>query len=163
MGQHRPKKGPIRFEEEGQVMKRIRLLVLLGAVAVALPLALLSAGVAAAQSASADVSIEPNAQYDVVGAILHVGLRVTCTGGAGGVVVEVTQSPPETPYPVAFGSGPNSVVCDGQTHEAAVTIFGEGFDAGTALATATLTVVDPTTLETLATDTDQRTININVV
>jgi hypothetical protein len=143
-------------------VKRIRLRILLGALVVALPLTLLSAGVAAA-SASADVSIEPNAQYDVVGAILHVGLRVTCTGGAGGVVVEVTQSPPETPYPVAFGSGPNSVVCDGQAHEAAVTIFGEGFDAGTALATATLTVVDPTTLEPLATDTDQRIININVV
>jgi hypothetical protein len=147
---------------EGESVKRIRLRILLGALVVALPLTLLSAGVAAA-SASADVSVEPNAQYDVVGAILHVGLRVTCTGGAGGVVVEATQSPPETPYPVAFGSGPNSVVCDGQAHEAAVTIFGEGFDAGTALATATLTVVDPTTLEPLATDTDQRTININVV
>jgi hypothetical protein len=148
---------------EGESVKRIRLRILLGALVVALPFGLLSTGVAAAQSASGDVSIEPNAQYDVVGAILHVGLRVTCTGGAGGVVVEVTQSPPETPYPVAFGSGPNSVVCDGQTHEAAVTIFGEGFDAGSALATATLTVVDPTTLEALATDTDQRTININVV
>jgi hypothetical protein len=144
-------------------MTRIRLLTVLGAVALAVPLALLSSGVAAAAQATADVAIEPNAQYDIQGSILHVGLRVTCSGGAGGVVVEVTQSPPETPYPVAFGSGPNSVVCDGQAHEAAVTIFGEGFDAGTALATATLTVVDPTTLETLATDTDQRSININVV
>jgi hypothetical protein len=143
-------------------MPRIRLLVLLSAVIAALPLALLSAGVAAAQ-ASADVAIEPNAQYDIQGSILHVALRATCSGGAGGVVVEVTQSPPETPFPVAFGSGPNSVVCDGQAHEAAVTILGEGFDAGSALATATLTVVDPTTLETLATDTAQRTININVV
>jgi hypothetical protein len=144
-------------------MRRIRLLIFLGALAVALPFGLLSAGVAAAAPASADVSIEPNAQYDIQGSILHVELKVTCTGGAGGVVVEVTQSPPETPYPVAFGSGPNSVVCDGQAHEAAVTIFGEGFDAGTALATATLTVVDPTTLETLATDSAQRTINIDVV
>jgi hypothetical protein len=149
--------------EEEKIMQRIRLLILLGAVAAALPLTLLSAGVAAAEPASADVAIEPNAQYDIQGSILHVGLRVTCTGGAGAVVVEVTQSPPETPYPVAFGSGPNAVVCDGQAHEAAVTIFGEGFDAGTALATATLTVVDPTTLETLATDTAQRLINISVV
>ena len=155
--------GSIRLEEESQSMKRIRLLLLLGAVAAALSLTLLSAGVAAAGPASADVSIDPNAQYDIEGSILHVGLRVTCTGGAGAVVVEVTQSPPETPYPVAFGSGPNSVVCDGQGHEAAVTIFGEGFDAGTALATATLTVVDPTTLGTLATDTAQRSINIDVV
>jgi hypothetical protein len=143
-------------------VKRIRLLILLSIVAVALPLGLF-AGVAKAQPATADVSIEPNAQYDIVGSILHVEVRATCTGGKGAVVVEVTQSPPETPYPVAFGSGPNSVVCDGQAHEAGVTIFGEGFDAGTALATATLTVVDPTTLETLATDTDQRSININVV
>jgi hypothetical protein len=144
-------------------MKRIRLLTLLGALALALSLGLLSAGVAAAAPATADVSIEPNAQYDIQGSILHVELRVTCTGGSGGVVVEVTQSPPETPYPVAFGSGPNAVVCDGQGHEAAVTIFGEGFDAGTAFATATLTVVDPTTLEPLATDTDQRNIDIRVV
>jgi hypothetical protein len=144
-------------------MKRIRLLTLLGALALALSFGLLSAGAAAAAPASADVSIEPNAQYDIQGSILHVELRATCTGGAGGVVVQVTQSPPETPYPVAFGSGPNSVVCDGQAHEAAVTIFGEGFDAGTALATATLTVVDPTTLEPLATDTDQRNIDIRVV
>jgi hypothetical protein len=143
-------------------MTRIRLLILLGAVALALPLALLSAGVAVAQ-ATADVSIEPLAQYDIQGSILHVEVRATCAGGSGGVVVEVTQSPPETPYPVAFGSGPNAVVCDGQAHEAGVTIFGEGFDAGTALATATLTVVDPTTQETLATDTAQRTIDIRVV
>jgi hypothetical protein len=143
-------------------MTRIRLLILLGAVALALPLALLSAGVAAAQ-ATADVSIEPLAQYDIQGSILHVEVRANCAGGSGLVVVEVTQSPPETPYPVAFGSGPNAVVCNGQAHEAGVTIFGEGFDAGNALATATLTVVDPTTQETLATDTDQRTIDIRVV
>jgi hypothetical protein len=144
-------------------MKRIRLLILLGALAVALPFGVLSVGSAAAAPAFADVSIEPNAQYDIEGAILHVELKVTCTGGAGGAVVEVTQSPPETPYPVAFGSGPNAVVCDGQAHEAAVTIFGEGFDAGKALATATLTVTDPTTLQVLATDTDTRYIDIRVV
>jgi hypothetical protein len=144
-------------------MKRIRLLILLGAVAVALPLAVLSAGSAGAAPAFADVSIEPNAQYDIQGFILHVEVRATCGGGDGLVVVEVTQSPPETPYPVAFGSGPNPVVCDGHEHETGVTIFGEGFDAGRALATATLTVSDPTTMEVLATATAQRTIDIRVV
>jgi hypothetical protein len=144
-------------------MKRIRLLILLGALAVALPFGVLSASSAGAAPAYADVSIEPNAQYDIQGNILHVELKATCTGGTGGVVVQVTQSPPETPYPVAFGSGPNAVVCDGQPHEAGVTIFGEGFDAGRALATATLTVVDPTSQQTLATDTDTRYIDIRVV
>jgi hypothetical protein len=144
-------------------MKRIRLLVLLGALAVALPFGVLAAGVAGAQSAFADVSIEPNAQYDIQGSILHVEVRATCDGGTGAVVVEVTQSPPETPYPVAFGSGPNAVVCDGHEHETGVTIFGEGFDAGKAFATATLTVVDPTSQQTLATDSAQRFIDIRVV
>lgn len=144
-------------------MKRIRLLVLLGALVVVLPLGVLSAGVAGAQPAFADVSLEPNAQYDIHGFILHVEVRATCTGGAGAVVVDVTQSPPETPYPVAFGSGPNPVVCDGAAHETGVTIHGEGFDAGKALATATLTVTDPTSLQVLAMDTDQRTIDIRVV
>ena len=144
-------------------MKRIRLLVLLGALAVALPFGVLSAGSVAAAPAFADVSLEPNAQYDIHGFILHVEVRATCTGGAGAVVVDVTQSPPETPYPVAFGSGPNPVVCDGAAHETGVTIHGEGFDAGRALATATLTVTDPTSLQVLAMDTDQRTIDIRVV
>jgi hypothetical protein len=145
-------------------VKRIRLLILLGAVAVALPLAVLSAGSAAAQPAFADVSIEPNAQYDIQGAILHVELRAACDGGAGAVVVDVTQSPPETEFPLAAGSGPRSVVCDGTAHEVGVTIFGEGFDAGRAFATATLTVVDPNnTTQVLAQDMAQRTIDIRVV
>ena len=144
-------------------MKRIRLLILLGALAVALPFGVLSASSAGAAPAYADVSIEPNAQYDVEGAILHVELKVTCTGGAGAVVVNVEQSPPETEYPLAFGSGPRGVVCDGAAHEVAVTIFGEGFDAGKALAEATLTVVDPVGGQTLASDTAQRIIDIRVV
>jgi hypothetical protein len=125
----------------------------LGAAA-AFALALVPAGVAQAQTT--DVSIEPNAQYDIQGSILHVELKATCTGGTGAVVVQVTQSPPETPYPVAFGSGPNFVVCDGRTHEVGVTIFGEGFDAGKAFATATLT-------SPAGSDTDMRTIDIRVV
>jgi hypothetical protein len=147
-----------------EIMKRIRLLAVLGAVAVAVPLAVVSAGSAAAQPAFADVSIEPNAQYDIQGFILHVEVRAACDGGAGGVVVEVTQSPLETEFPVAFGSGPRSVVCDGTAHEVGVTIFGEGFDAGRALATATLTVVDPNATEVvLAQDVAQREIDIRVV
>jgi hypothetical protein len=144
-------------------MKRIRLLILLGALAVALPLGVIFAGGAGAQPAYADVSIEPNAQYDVKGSILHVEVRATCTGGAGAVVVDVEQYPPETPYEVGFGSGPNPVVCDGSSHETGVTIFGEGFDAGKAFATATLTVVDPVGGQTLASDTAQRWIDIRVV
>ena len=134
----------------------------LGAAGLALALAPIGVGVAQAGSATASVTVESNAQYDIQGSILHVGVKATCSGGSGAVVVQVTQSPPETPYPVAFGSGPNSVVCDGQQHQTAVTIFGEGFDAGKALATATLKVVDPTTLETLATDTDTKQITIFV-
>ena len=147
-------------------MKRIRLLVLLGVVAVALPLGVVFAGGAGAQAASAAVSIEPNAQYDLKGSILHVEVKATCTGGAGAVVVDVVQEPPETPYVVGFGSGPNPVVCDGKTHETGVTIFGEGFDAGKARATATLTVVDTDPLgtgEILARDMEERIIDIRVV
>jgi hypothetical protein len=145
-------------------MKRIRLLILLGALAVALPFGVLYAGSAGAAPAFADVAIEPNAQYDVLGNILHVEVRAACNGGAGAVVVEVTQSPPETEYPFASGSGPRSVVCDGTAHEVGVTIFGEGFDAGKAFATATLTVVNPNnTARVLAQDRDQRQIDIRVV
>jgi hypothetical protein len=137
--------------ERGTNVRRLAL----GAAA-AFALALASAGAANAASTSADVIIEPNAQYDVHGAILHVEVKVTCTGGSGLVVVDVNQSPPETPYPVGFGSGPNPVVCDGRTHETGVTIQGLGFDAGKAMATATLT--SPS-----GSDTDKRMIDIRVV
>jgi hypothetical protein len=154
--------------ERDKTMRRLAL-----AAATGLTLALAPVGAAHAQPASADVNIEPNAQYDILGSILHVELKVTCDGGAGGVVVDVTQSAPETEYlppeteppppPVAYGSGPRSVLCDGKAHEVAVTIFGEGFDAGKALATATLTVVDPLADKTVAADTDERIIDIRVV
>lgn len=138
-------------------MKRIAL-----GVATGLAFALAPIGTAQAASATADVTLENTAQYSVQGNILYVGVKATCTDGAGAVTVQVTQEPPETPYPVAFGSGPNAVVCDGQQHETAVTIFGEGFDAGTATATATLTVTDPAGGAVLATDTDTRQITIVV-
>jgi len=77
-------------------------------------------------------------------------------GGSGEVVVNVTQSPPETPLPVGAGSGPSPVVCDGQTHPVAVTVTGTGFNAEDAFATADLMVGTQTA-------TDQRTIDIVVV
>jgi hypothetical protein len=128
-------------------MKRIRLLVLLGAVAVALPLALSTAH---ATGTTSSVSIHEQADYDAAGFVLDVGLNVRCYGGVNGLVtVQVDQYPPETPYPVGFGSGPQPVVCDGKSHTVGVTIVGEGFDAGRAKATATLTVpMQPTVTAT---------------
>jgi hypothetical protein len=74
----------------------------------------------------------------------------------GLVDVMVEQFPPETPYPMGFGSGPQPVVCDGKTHTVGVTIVGEGFDAGRAKATATLTV--PPSMQPAATATRWITI-----
>jgi len=126
-------------------MKRIRLLVLLGAVAVALPLGLTTAK--ATGSSTSSVTIHEQADYDAAGFVLDVGLNVRCYGGVNGLVdVTVNQYPPETPFPIGFGSGPQSVVCDGKSHTVGVTIVGEGFDAGRAKATAVLTIpsVPPT-------------------
>ena len=121
------------------MVKRIRLLVLLGAVAIALPVGLTSAGATGATGTS--VTIQEHADYDAAGFVLDVGLRVRCQGGMNGLVdVQVDQYPPETPYPVTFGSGVNPVVCDGNTRTVGVTITGEGYDAGRAKATATLMV-----------------------
>lgn len=138
-------------------MKRFRLLILLTIATTAL-LGLMPGGIAAATGTTTvtDVQIEPNAAYDNVGAILHVELKVRCQGGTGTVLVDVEQSPPETAYPLAFGSGPNAVVCDGRTHEVAVTVLGEGFDAGRAFATAQ--VIAPS-----GTDVTERCIDIRVV
>jgi hypothetical protein len=132
------------------------MLTLLGSLAVVLPVGL-QQGVAQAASGP-QVTIQPQASYVLAGAVLDVGLYVKCQGGSGDVVVDVTQSPPETPYPVAAGSGPQVVVCDGQTHSVAVTITGFGFDAGTAWATADLTTGSPTVVAH-----DQRSIDIVVV
>lgn len=122
-------------------MKRIRLLIFLSVVAVALPLGLLQGVAKATGSPPANqVTIQEHADYDFVGGTIDVGLRVRCTGGSGSVIVNLTQSPPETPYPVGTGSGPQIVVCDGYTHTVGVTVTGFGFDAGRAWATADLTV-----------------------
>jgi hypothetical protein len=131
-------------------MKRIRLLILLGMVAVALPLGLLQ-GIAKAKGTSGStsgstgqVSINQYADYDAVGTFLDVGLQVACTdplGTAGNVQVHVSQSVPETPYPAAQGDGTQEVVCDGRSRYVTVSVFGGVFDGGKATATATLTTI----------------------
>ena len=135
------------------------MLAVLGMLAVILPVGLLQ-GVAKASGSSSpnQVTIQPQASYVTAGFTIDVGLYVKCQGGSGDVIVNVTQSQPQTPYPVAFGSGPQVVVCDGHTHSVAVTVAGTGtFDAGTATATADLSV-GPTVVAQ-----DQRSINIVVV
>jgi hypothetical protein len=109
-------------------------------IAVALPLGVLQ-GVAKATGSSgtsSSVSINYYADYEAVGALLDVGLHVSCTGGSGALDVTVKQEPPETPYPEAAGSGPQIVACDGRSHSVAVTVGPGIFDAGKATATATL-------------------------
>lgn len=122
------------------------------AAALAAPLAIIPGTALATTSGGGSggkdsVTIQQYADYDAAGFVLDVGLYVRCSGGVNGVVnVDVSQKPPQTAYPVAFGSGPQTVVCDGNTHAVGVTVAGEGFDAGYAKATATL--VNPTTQKT---------------
>jgi hypothetical protein len=119
-------------------MKRIRLLVLAGAVAVALPFGLATAKATGTTGGTAKVSINQYADFDTAGTNIDVGLNVSCTGAS---VVEVTlkQTYPETGSPVTVGSGPQPLVaCDGRTHSVGVTVFGLGFDTGRAYATATV-------------------------
>ena len=133
-------------------MKRIRLLVLLGLVAVALPLGVVFTGGAGARPTSSSstptggVSINQYADWDFVGATLDVGLQVACrdTSGAGIVTVEVKQFPPESPSVPAFGDGTQRVVCDGRSRSVGVTVAPGPFDTGKAYATATLTTVTST-------------------
>jgi hypothetical protein len=147
-------------------MKRIRLLVLAGAVAVALPFGLATAKATGTTGGTTtnSVSINYAAQYDLNGNIIHVGLSVRCKPGIvplepGQVDVTVEQGPPETAYPVAAGGGLNNVVCDGRSHSVGVSITGIGFDAGRAKATATL--IPPAGGGNSVTTT--RTINIIVM
>jgi hypothetical protein len=128
-------------------MKRIRLLILLGMVAVALPLGLLQ-GVAKARPPSStstgSVSINQYADWDTIGTTLDIGLQVACTdpSNTGIVAVEVTQYPPESPTTLpVHGAGTQKVVCDGRSRYAAVTVGPGPFDGGKAYATATLTTV----------------------
>jgi hypothetical protein len=122
-------------------VKRIRLLILLGVVAVALPLGFARAGATTTSEATTSVTIEPNAQFDDDGLILHVGLSVRCALSAapGLVQVQVDQYPPET-VTETHGFGGNDVVCDNRSHTVGVTVGpGLKFDAGKAKVTATVT------------------------
>jgi hypothetical protein len=121
-------------------MKRIRLLVLLGVIALALPFGLATAKATGTTggTGSHSVSIDYYADFDTAGINVDVKLYVRCTGVTVADVV-LQQYPPETASPVAVGSGPQPlVVCDGQTHSVGVTVLGAGFDTGYAKATATL-------------------------
>jgi hypothetical protein len=123
-------------------MKRIRLLALLGVVAVALPLGVVFTGGAGATGSSGtttSVSIRQYADFNLAGVELDVGLNVRCTGGLGTASVTVKQYPPESGTPV-IGSGANpDVVCDGRTHSVGVTVVGTLYDAGKAYAIADVT------------------------
>jgi hypothetical protein len=131
-------------------MKRIRLLVLLGAIAIALPFGLTSAGATGGDGSSSSLTINQNAQFDVVGSIVHVGLRARCpfigtdpiTGEPlpGTIEVHLTQDPPESVVHAEGDSLVKEVVCDGQTHSVGASVFGANFDAGRAYATATFTL-----------------------
>jgi hypothetical protein len=120
------------------MVKRIRLLVVLGVVAVALPFGVSAVG-ATGGTGTTNVTIHAHADYDAAGLAADVGLNIRCQGGSGSVIVDLDQYPPETPYPMQFHSGSQLVVCDGYTHTVSVTVGGFGIDAGRAKATATLT------------------------
>ena len=127
------------------IVKRIRLLVLLGAVAIALPFGI--SAVSATGTPANSVSIKQYAQYELGGTHIEVGLTVLCYGGGTlrTVEVEVTQKYPETPYPQgAFGVGAQNVVCDGKARAVAVTVPLGLFDAGWAHAKAVLDPLSPT-------------------
>jgi hypothetical protein len=124
-------------------MKRIRLLVLLGVIAVALPLGVVFAGNAGAagSTGTTSVSISQYADFNFAGTQLDVNLLVSCTsvGGLGVANVSVTQDRPESGG-TATGDGENiKVVCDGKTHSTGVTVVGTLYDPGKAFATATVT------------------------
>ena len=131
-------------------MKRLRLLVVLGVIAVALPLGLTTAhATGGGGSYPANwVGINYYAQYDLNGNIVHLGLNVRCKDvglgvplGNGEVSGSISQEPPQTPYPTVVNIGANSVVCDGKTHAVGLSVQGVGLDAG--LAKATVTLVPP--------------------
>ena len=126
-------------------MKRIRLLVLLGVVAVALPLGVAftgNAGAAGSTTPTNSVSISQYADFNLFGTQLDVNLLVRCTGGSGVAKVVVNQASPETGVPDTTGTGFNvAVVCDGKTHSAGVTVEGVVYDPGKAYAIADVTTV----------------------
>ena len=121
-------------------MKRIRLLILLSVLAVALPVGLLSGAAKATGSSGTSVSISQTADFNAFGTQLDVNLLVRCTGGIGLANVTVNQPHPETGFPATTGDGFNpDVVCDGRTHSVGVTILGAVYDPGRAYAIVDVT------------------------
>jgi hypothetical protein len=121
-------------------MKRIRLLVLLGVVAVALPLGLIQGVAGASGSSATSVNISQYADFNAAGAELDINLLVRCTGPNGIAMVTVNQETPETGVPDTTGEGFNfAVVCDGKTHSVGVTVVGVVYDPGKAYAIADVT------------------------
>jgi hypothetical protein len=120
-------------------MKRIRLLVLAGAIAAALPFGMTAVGATGSTGSSSYVTVDDKADYDNIGTMIDVGLHIRCTDstGFGTVNVTVKQGYPQT-IATAVSDGPTGVVCNGQTHAVAVSTIGAGFDAGSAKVTATL-------------------------
>ena len=128
-------------------MKRIRLLVLAGVIAAALPFGITSVGATGSYPPPNSVTIKEHAQFDFQGTYIHVGLTVRCKANGNPlrtVDVFVKQDYPETPYPQgATGIGAQNVVCDGKSHTVAVTVPIGLFDAGRAWAEATLDPASP--------------------
>jgi hypothetical protein len=125
-------------------MKRIRLLVVIGIVAAALPLGLARAGATTTGGTGrTSVSISQYADFNAYGAQLDINLLVSCTGGSGAATIVVNQPTPETGVPDTTGDGFNAfVVCDGKTHSVGVTVTGVVYDPGKAYAIADVTSLD---------------------
>jgi hypothetical protein len=126
-------------------LKRMRLLVLAGVIAAAVPVGISSVG---ATGSPNSVTISEKAQFNFQGTYIEVGLTVRCAANGNPlrtVDVFVRQDYPETPYPQgATGVGGQSVVCDGVSRRVAVTVPIGLFDAGRAWAEATLDPPKPT-------------------
>ena len=126
-------------------MKRIRLLVLAGVIAAALPFGMTAAGATGGGGTTDSVTINETADFEFAGTQVDIGLNVRCYGGSGAVDIWLEQFPPETYAPVADGTGAQPVVCDGRMHTVGLTVEGFLFDEGRAKATATLVAPSGTT------------------
>jgi hypothetical protein len=125
-----------------EFVKRIRLLVVAGVIAAALPIGISAAGATGSPPPPNSVTIRERAQYNFNGTYIEVGLTVKCKSTSNPlrtVEVFVKQDYPETPFPQgATGLGARNVVCDGVSRSVAVTVPVGLFDAGRAWAEARL-------------------------
>jgi hypothetical protein len=134
-------------------MKRLRLLVVLGAVAVALPLGLATAKATGTTGGSYNsVSIVSPAQYNLDGTYITVQVYARCKPGltkSGVVNLWVDQYYPETPVVTgAHGTFFANVVCDNRTRAVGVTVPVGPYDAGKAYAKAEVVAGDGSTAKT---------------